>query len=271
LKGGTAKTVLAANLAYGLSRRLPRGKRLLAVDCDPQSDLSRTLLDGQEAGGATLTDVLEDNAQPIDAVRPSRLEGVDLLPSDMRLADCTTTLASAMGRERRLGLALAALEKRYEIAVLDAPAQLSLLVVNLLEASNEIIIPTECGSYSAAGVARLEDTVRAARKYLGNETLRIIGIVLSKVQRNRAAKALERQFRETYGSIVFDVTIPLSVQVEEAVSHNRTVLEWAPASPASIAFAKLVSEVSANGHAKDHPRAGNHAKDRAGARKRRAG
>jgi len=267
-KGGVGKTCLACNLAYGLSKRLSKGKRLLAVDIDPQANLSLTLLDGKEPR-VTLADVLLDGVDVSEAVYPSRIEGVDVLPADYRLADFATVMARATGRERRLGLALAPLEKTHEIAVLDSPPQLSILTINIAETSNEIIIPVDCGAYSALSVAKLEETIREVQKYLGNETLRIIGILPCKMTRERTTLEILKRLRETYGEMVLKVSIPYSAAVGTAVADNKTVLEWDPRGPAGIAFTKLVAEI-ANGHAKNVSN-GHPAKDRPKRAKRRAG
>jgi len=153
--------------------------------------------------------------------------------------------------------------------VLDSPPQLSILTINIAETSNEIIIPVDCGAYSAISVAKLEETIQEVRKYLGNETLRIIGILPCKMTRERTTLEILKRLRATYGEMVLNVSIPYSASVGAAVADNKTVLEWDPRGPAGVAFSKLVSEIS-NGHAKN-VRNGHPAKNRSKRAKRRAG
>ena len=107
-KGGVGKTTTALGLAIGVSRRLRKGRRVLFIDGDSQGNASSTLLDGKAPNKPTLTQVLLDEADASEAIRPSRCPGIDLLPADSTLADCTVWLADQIGRENRLRTALRA-------------------------------------------------------------------------------------------------------------------------------------------------------------------
>ena len=261
LKGGVGKTTLAVNLAVGLAARLPKRKRLLLVDADPQANATLTMLDGQEPDEPTLGEVLQGDVSASEAIRPSRVDKVDLLPAAYTLADVPTTLADVMGRERRLRMALDAVENDYELCLIDSPPQLTLLSINVLEAANDVLVPADCSLYSVVGISKLEDTVGQVRRFLGNESLRIIGIVLCKAGTTRAAKDVERSLRKGYRDMVFRTVIPASVKVDEAIARNRSVLETAPSSPVAKAFDKLVTEVLAHGRDKRNARARHHAED----------
>ena len=100
-KGGTAKTTSAINSAVGLAKL---GHRVLLVDADPQANATMVLLEGRPAEAPTLAHVLIDQTDAADAIRPTRTEGLDVLPSDTLLADANVALASELGRERRLKL-----------------------------------------------------------------------------------------------------------------------------------------------------------------------
>src|SRR6516162_6945361 len=101
-KGGSGKSTTAISLAVGLARRLHPRQRVLLCDVDPQSDSTRVMLDGRRAIRPTLADVLLEDASAVDAIVPTRVEGLDLLPADGRLADLTAILSEVeLGRERR--------------------------------------------------------------------------------------------------------------------------------------------------------------------------
>jgi chromosome partitioning protein len=246
MKGGVGKTTLALNLAVGWAKRLPRKRKLLLVDCDPQSNATLTMLDGQEADEPTLAEVLLGNVPAAAAIRPSRVPRIDLLPAAYTLADLPTTLADEMGRERRLSMALETLGDQYEACLIDAPAQLTLLSINILEACGELLVPADSSLYSVVGIAKLEEIVAQVRRFLGNDALRIVGIVLCKAANNGAAKDLERRLRERYGKTVLKTVIPASVEVDKAIARNRTVLESAPASTVAEKLDDLVTEILAH-------------------------
>ena len=248
-KGGTGKTTTALNLAVGLAERLKKG-RVLFIDGDAQSNATMTLLDGKTPSKPTLTEVLLDECDVAEAVRASRHPKIDLLPSNASLADCTVFLADVLGREQRLRSALQEVTDSYELVVIDAPPAMSLVSVNILHAVDELLVPVDCGIYSVMGLARLQDTVAQIRKHLAHPELAIIGLLLQRVMKNRASRELEDQLRSTYGELVYKSVIPYAADVELAAAHHRTVLEYAPKSPAAKAFGSLITEVMQHGRKK---------------------
>lgn len=248
-KGGSAKTTTALCLSVGLARR---GHRALLIDADSQGSASMTMLDGAPAEPPTLGHVLLDQADVTDAIRPTRAGGLDLLPADGQLADVALLLANEMGREHRLREALADVADRYDVAVVDCPPQTSLVVVNVLAAVSELIVPVDAGIYSVAGLAGLQGTVDQVRKYLGNRELRISGLLLTRTHNNRATKDLAAQLREGYGPLVYQSSIPHSVRVEEGHARNRSIVEFDPKSAPARAYEAFVDEVLSHGESARH-------------------
>ncbi len=248
-KGGSGKSTTALALSVGLAGRLPKG-RVLLVDNDPQANASLIMLDGQAPDEPTLTDVLMDEASAVDAIRSTRVGGLDILPADSRLADCTVNLADELGRERRLRVALRSVEKSYAFCVVDAPPQLSLLTVNILQAVSEVLVPIDPGLFAVAGLGRLQETVERVRHHLEHPELAIIGLLMTRATQSSVAKGLLEQLREVYGKLVYKAVIPNAVCVEEAHASYRTVMEWAPKSVVAKAYGELVSEVLKHGQSK---------------------
>jgi chromosome partitioning protein len=246
-KGGVAKTTTAINLAIGLARRLPKGKRLLLVDGDSQSNASLTMLDGKPTTGPTIGDVLLDEVDIVEAIRPSRVPGVDLLPAETSLADSTLLLTDQLGREQRLKSALNQVAGRYEIVVIDSPPRLDLVSVNILNAVAEIVVPVDAGIYGASGLGQLHTTVEKVKRHLNHADLKIMGLLITRAMTNRATKDFEDQLRESYGTLVFKSVIPYDVRVEESHARHRSVLEHAPKSRAAVAYDLLIGEVLKHG------------------------
>jgi chromosome partitioning protein len=250
-KGGSGKTTTALALAVGLAQRLPRRQRVLLADIDPQSSSTLIMLDGKEPSRPTVTDVLLDDADASAAIRRTRIDRLDILPADGRLADLTALLAEVeLGRERRLSVALESIADTYACCVVDSPPQLSLLTVNVLQAVSEVIVPIDPGIFAIAGLGRLQETVDRVRHYLQHPTLAIVSLLMTRVTNNRTTRELERQLRETYGRLVSASTIPASTVVEEAHAHYRSIMEWAPRSPVAAAYGELVTEVLKHGQPK---------------------
>jgi chromosome partitioning protein len=243
LKGGVGKTTLMCSLAVSLAKRLPKRGRLLAIDCDPQGNASLSLSrSGEPPADPTLRHVLLEQAPIQAAVRPSRYPRLDLLPSDTSLAECTVLLSDGIGRETRLRSALEGLGEVHDWCLIDCPPGLSLVSMNAMTAAHELLVPIDCGIYANAGLARLTETVDQIRRYMSHP-LQIIGLCLMKVHRSKVCRDFEKQLRDHYDGLVYKETIPYAAVVEEACSRNLTVGEFAPASPAALAFDRLVKEL----------------------------
>jgi chromosome partitioning protein len=244
MKGGVGKTTLALSLAVATAKTLSKRKRILVVDADPQANATMTMLDGKEPTDPTISQVLMNQSEASNAIRPSRYPGIDLLPADVSLADCTLMLSDQMGREHRLRSALKTVEGLYETCIIDAPPTMSLINVNVLNAAQELIVPIDPGVYSAAGLGKLHETVEQVRKHLCHPELAIVALVIVRLQKHKAHADFERQIREHFGPLVCNATIPDSVQVQLACAKHRTVGEYAPSSPAAVAFDRLVKELA---------------------------
>jgi chromosome partitioning protein len=250
LKGGSGKTTTALSLAVAAAMR---DLRVLLIDADPQANASMTLLDGQAVEAPTLGHVLLGQAGAAEASRTTRVEGVDVLPSDAGLADATLLLSDQLGRERRLRPAMAPIEGDYDLVIVDAAPTLNLVTINVLNYVAELVVPVDAGLYSVAGLGRLRDAVDQVRRYLDNRDLRIAGLVLTRAHNNRATRDIEAQLREAFGPQVYKAVIPHSVRVEEAHARHRTVLEFAPRSAPAMAYDRLATEVFGHGESAGNP------------------
>jgi chromosome partitioning protein len=245
-KGGVGKTTCALNVSVGLAKL---GKRVLLCDVDPQGNASLVLTEGQGAEPPTLSNVLMGDASALDAIRPTRTPGLDILPSDVTLADAALAIADRIGREGRLRAALAEAEGSYDVVVLDTPPTRSLLTVNALCFASEVWIPVEPGLFSLSGLGQLQGAVEEVRKFLGHD-VRVAGLVVVRTRNDRVSRDVEEQLRGLFPGLVCASTIPTSVKVEESHGRFQSVLDYAPRSPGAVAFKSLVEEIDGHGQVK---------------------
>jgi chromosome partitioning protein len=248
-KGGVCKTTTALCLAAGMAKRAKGQKPVLLVDADSQAHSTLIMLE-READRPTLREVLMDEAEAREAIQPTRIKGLDILPAAGDLAACTTLLQDETGRELRLRRALRSVERKYSCVIVDSAPQVTLVTMAVLRAVDELIVPVDASLFALSGLGRLRDVVADVRRLLDHDTLTIIGLLLVRAQKNKQTGELESQLRRAHGSLVYKTTIPFAPVVEEAHCAYRTVMEWSPSSAVSLAYGKLIGEIEHGRNAK---------------------
>jgi chromosome partitioning protein len=243
-KGGVGKTTSATALAVGLARA---GLTTLLIDCDGQANSSWTMLSGQGAEPPTLSAVLLRQAEVDEAVRPTRVPGLDLLPSDSSLNAVNVALVNELSRDTRLRSAMKPHEGRWDAVVLDTGPTLNTILANALVFGHEVIVPCDAGVYAMLGLVELERTIHDVREAYGNALLHLAGLLLTRTSRSNVVRDVEAELRTRFPGLVYDATIPASTKVEEAATRALTVVEHAPKSPAALAYEAFVSEVLSDG------------------------
>ena len=239
-KGGTAKTTSTLNVGAAL---VERGHRVLAIDLDPQASLTMALGVDVRTLDQSIYDLLSEPELPLqDVVSPTTIEGMDLLPSHPDLAAAELELLNVLERERRLEQILR--EDRlseYDLVVIDSPPSLNILSINVLVASNALIVPIEPHPLSLMVLRRLFETVERIRRL--NPGLWTIGFLPTKVHHSsRLAADMIEMLREQFPDIPLLPPIPLSVKSAESIAEYTSILQYMPRSPLSAAY-RQVAEV----------------------------
>lgn len=249
LKGGSSKSTTATTVAVGLAMR---GHRVLVGDCDAQHNATWILNRGQGADSPTMAEVLLRQADAIEAIRPSAVPGLDLLPATAALGAVNVQLAQELSRDTRLRAALAPIEADYDFAIMDTAPAFGPLLANVLVWAHEVIVPADPGVFAMLGLVELQGVIDEVADVYGNTGLHVAGMVLTRISKNNVHRDVEKQLRDAYGEKVYRATIPLSAKVEESHTRAMTVLEHAPRSSAAVAYEALIEEIIRHGsRAKD--------------------
>jgi chromosome partitioning protein len=236
-KGGVAKTTSTVNLGAALREH---GLRVLAVDMDPQGNLTMSQGIDTESLDKSMYDVLVHRT-PIEEVIYER--ELDVAAATIDLAGAEMALSTMIGRERALQRALDKVADRYDYMLIDTPPSLGLLTINALTASEGVIVPVQCEYLSLRGLLQLEKTLEMIRENL-NPDVRIQGILptLFDARTSHGKESIE-VLRENFGDLVFDTVVRKTIKFAEAPVIGASVLKYDPKGRGAESYRALAREV----------------------------
>ncbi len=252
-KGGTAKTTSTLNVAAALAER---GKRVLAIDLDPQASL--TMATGVDIATLQISVydlLLDEQLRVVDAVVPTTIAGVSLVPSHPDLAAAELELLNVLERERQLDYRLRAADlSAYDYVLIDAPPALNVLSVNILVAVGELVVPIEPHPLSLLVLRRLFETIARVRRL--NPELRVLGFLPTKVHHSsRLAADMLATLTEEFPDLALLPSIPLSVKGAESVAERTSILQYMPRSSVAAAYREVGAWLDARPDASAEPAA----------------
>jgi len=239
-KGGVGKTTTAVNLSAYLATL---GKRSLIVDFDPQANASSALGVSPLALERSVYHGILGEAPHHELVRASELHNLHLVPAAPHLAGALVELVNMPDREYFLRKFIVPIRHAYDYIFIDLPPSMSLLTVNGLLASDEILIPVQAEYYSLEGLGQLLESIDLIRSNLGHP-IEVMGALLTMYdKRERLDREVEKNLRANFPHRVFDVAIPRSVALAEAPSFSKPVVLYRPDSSGALAYRRLAEEV----------------------------
>lgn len=245
-KGGVGKTTTTISLGAALAEY---GRRVLAVDFDPQGALSAGL--GVASHDVpTIYDLLIGREKDIrTAIQSTSTPRLDVVPANIDLSAAEVHLVNEVAREQILARVLRPVLDEYDVILVDCQPSLGLLTVNALTAAHGVLIPLECEYFALRGVALLVETIEKVKDRL-NPALELDAILATMYDSRtlHSREVLERVV-DAFGDSVLETVIGRTVKFPDATVAGTPITTFAPDHPAAGAYRQLARELIARGHA----------------------
>jgi chromosome partitioning protein len=239
-KGGVGKTTTTVNLCAGLAKV---GQRVLLVDLDPQGNATQGSGIDKRGLEYSIYDVLLDDVSIATAKNFSATCGYDVLGANRDLAGAEVELVTQTNREKRLKMALSAVQDDYDFVLIDCPPSLNMLTLNGLCSANGVIVPMQCEYFALEGLSDLVNTIKQVHANL-NRDLELIGLLRVMFDsRITLQRQVSDQIKAHFGNKVFDTVIPRNVRLAEAPSYGLPGVIFDPSARGSQAFVEFAKEM----------------------------
>ncbi len=241
-KGGVGKTTTAVNMSAYLTAA---GRRVLLIDFDPQANASSALGSDPLRTERSVYHGILNQAPAEQLIKPTMLFNLHLLPAAPHLAGVLIELVNLPEREQFLRKFVNTFRHHYDYIIIDLPPSLSLLTINGLIASDEVLIPVQAEYYSLEGIGQMLEIIGLIQKNLRHH-VRVNGALLTMYdKREHLSREVAKNLRTHFPHPVFTTEIPRSVALAEAPSFSKPILLYRPDSPGAIAYRSLAEEIIA--------------------------
>lgn len=242
-KGGVGKTTTCVNMAGYLAQM---GKKVLLLDIDPQGNASSNLGIEKDSKPKTIYNVIIDDNTIDEVIVPTKLENLDLIPSDVDLAGAEIELVQMNNREKVVRNILKKVVNNYDYICIDCPPSLGLITVNALTACDSVLIPIQCEYFALEGLSQLMYTIKLVKKHL-NENIDVEGVVLTmKDNRSNLGQSVAQDITKYFGKKVYKTIIPRNIRLAEAPSFGEPICVYDPKCTGAIAYRTLTEEFLKN-------------------------
>ena len=243
-KGGVGKTTTATNLSACLAEK---GKKVLAIDIDPQGNMTSGLGVDKNQLDETVYDLILDECTLEDCLQKDVLENLALIPSNVNLAGAEIELIGVEDKEFILKEAVDQVKEQYDFIIIDCPPSLNTLTVNAMTTADTVLVPIQCEYFALEGLSQLIHTIDLVRERL-NPSLKIEGVVFTMYDaRTNLSLQVVENVKENLQQTVYKSIIPRNVRLAEAPSHGLPINLYDPRSAGAEGYRQLADEVIQHG------------------------
>ena len=239
-KGGGGKTTTAINLSACLAEK---GQKDLAIDMDPQGNMSSGL--GLDKGSIdkTIYDMILGEIDVEDVINKGTIENLDILPSNVDLSAVEIELIDEENKEFIVKNSIQKVRDNYDFVIIDCPPSLSLLTINAMTTADSVLVPIQCEYYALEGLSQLIRTVELVRDRL-NPALNIEGVVFTMYDaRTNLSLQVVENVKDNLQQNIYKTIIPRNIRLAEAPSYGTPINQYDPRSAGAESYMKLAEEV----------------------------
>lgn len=239
-KGGVGKTTTSINLSSSLAEL---GKKVLTIDMDPQGNTTSGLGINKNEVDNTVYELLLGECSVEEAIRPSIMENLDVLASNINLSGAEVELISFENKEFLLKEKIDMVKDDYDFIVIDCPPSLNLLTINAMTTANTVLVPIQCEYYALEGLTQLIHTIDLIKERL-NPKLEIEGVVFTMYDgRTNLSLQVVENVKENLDRNIYKTIIPRNVRLAEAPSYGMPINMYDTRSSGAEAYRLLAEEV----------------------------
>ena len=239
-KGGVGKTTTAINLSASLASL---GKKVLAIDMDPQGNMSSGLGVDKNEVEKTVYDLIIGNIGIEECIYEEVIENLDVLPSNIDLSAAEIELIGVDNKEYILRDEVNKVKEKYDFIIIDCPPALSMLTINAMTTSDSVLVPIQCEYYALEGLSQLIHTIELVQERL-NPELEIEGVVFTMYDaRTNLSLQVVENVKDNLNQNIYTTIIPRNVRLAEAPSYGMPINLYDPKSKGTESYLLLAEEV----------------------------
>lgn len=239
-KGGVGKTTTAINLSASLASL---GKKVLAIDMDPQGNMSSGLGVDKNEVEKTVYDLIIGNIGIEECIYEEVIENLDVLPSNIDLSAAEIELIGVDNKEYILRDKVNKVKEKYDFIIIDCPPALSMLTINAMTTSDSVLVPIQCEYYALEGLSQLIHTIELVQERL-NPELEIEGVVFTMYDaRTNLSLQVVENVKDNLNQNIYKTIIPRNVRLAEAPSYGMPINLYDPKSKGTESYLLLAEEV----------------------------